>query len=153
MRHGSSKQRKGRIKQRKGRIERRRRNAMSRNKTKCLFSVLAALALALPLVARGSANKGSKSGARASMELTRDATVGGKQVKAGTYDVKASESTLTLVRNGKVVAEAPIEWKDESPKSAYSSIIVDSGAVKEIHFMGKNRYVQLASGSTEATGQ
>jgi hypothetical protein len=126
---------------------------MSRNRMKCVLSILAALALALPLAARSSPGKSSKSTARASMELTKDATVGGKQVKAGTYDVKAGESTLTLVRNGKVVAEAPIEWKDEPSKSVYSSIIVDGGAVKEIHFMGKNRYAQVASGTMESTGE
>jgi hypothetical protein len=126
---------------------------MSRNRTKCVLSILAALALALPLAARSSAGKGSKSTARASMELVTDATVGGKQVKAGTYDVKAGESTLTLMQRGKVVAEAPIEWKDEPSKSQNSTLIIESGAVKEIHFMGKNRYAELSSGPTESTGQ
>lgn len=126
---------------------------MSRNRTKCVLSILAALALALPLAARSSAGKGSKSTARASMELVKDVTVGGKHVKAGTYDVKAGESTLTLMQKGKVVAEAPIEWKDEPSKSQYSTLIIESGAVKEIHFMGKNRYAELSSGSTESTGQ
>lgn len=126
---------------------------MSRNRTKCVLSILAALALALPLAARSSAGKGSKSTARASMELVTDATVGGKQVKAGTYDVKAGESTLTLMQRGKVVAEAPIEWKDEPSKSQNSTLVIESGAVKEIHFMGKNRYAELSSGPTESTGQ
>jgi len=87
------------------------------------------------------------------MELVTDATVGGKQVKAGTYDVKAGESTLTLMQRGKVVAEAPIEWKDEPSKSQNSTLVIESGAVKEIHFMGKNRYAELSSGPTESTGQ
>lgn len=126
---------------------------MSRSRVNCLLSIVAALALAVPFAARAGSGKGSKATARASMELTKNASVGGKQVKAGTYDVKASESTLTFLQNGRVVAETPIEWKDESPKSQYSSIIVDNGAVKEVHFNGKNRYAQIASGSLESTGQ
>jgi hypothetical protein len=126
---------------------------MSRNRMKSLLSIVAALALAMPIVARANEGKNSKSTARASMELLNAANIGGKQVKAGTYDVKAGESTLTLIHNGKVVAEAPIEWKDESSKSKYSSIIVDGGSVKEVHFYGKNRYAQVSAGTMESTGQ
>jgi hypothetical protein len=88
------------------------------------------------------------------MDLLRDASLGGKQVKAGAYDVKADESTLTLMRGGKLIAEAPIAWKDEPSKSEYSSIILESGTVKEVHFKGRNRFAQIATGSTgAASGQ
>jgi hypothetical protein len=76
---------------------------MSRSRMNCVLSVLAALALAMPLAARSSAGK-SKSTARASMDLVKEASIAGKQLKAGTYDVEASESTLTLMQKGKVVA-------------------------------------------------
>ncbi len=115
--------------------------------------VLAALALALPLAARGAANKGSKSIARADVELTQDATLAGKQVKAGTYVVRASESTLTLLQKGKVVAEAPIQWNAEPSVSSDSAVILDSGAVIEIHFAGKMRYARVGSESEPSSGQ
>jgi hypothetical protein len=126
---------------------------MSRSRMNCVLSILAALALAMPLAARSGAGKTSKSTARASMDLSKDASFGGKQLKAGTYDVKASESTLTLMQNGKVVAEAPIAWKDEESKSPYSAIVTESGAVTEVHFNGKKSYAHLSSGSMSSAGQ
>lgn len=87
------------------------------------------------------------------MELVNDATIGGKQVKAGTYDVKADGSKITLSHNGKVVAESPVEWKDEAAKSPYSAIVVDSGAVKEVHFNGKTRYAEVSTSSMETGKQ
>jgi hypothetical protein len=121
---------------------------------KNIVVAFAALLLALPLAARSHAPKGSKSTVRASVELTQDATLAGKQLKAGTYQVRANESTLTLLQKGKVVAETPIEWKPEGKGSSSSEVMIDSGSVKEIHFMGKDRYAQITSQSdTQAEGQ
>jgi|SRR5579864_57941 hypothetical protein len=125
---------------------------MMRNRTSCVLPMLAILALAMPLAARSN-GKDSKSKASATVELVKDAVIGGKPVKAGTYEVKANETKLTLSHDGKVVAESPIEWKDEQAKSTYSAIVVDGGAVKEVHFSGKTRYVQISEGSMPATGQ
>lgn len=126
---------------------------MSRSRMSSVVTVFVALALALPLAARTNETKNSKTTASATMELVKDATIGGKQVKAGTYDVKADESKITLSHNGKVVAESPVEWKAEGAKSPYSSIVVDSGAVKEVHFNGKNRYAEVSAGSMETGKQ
>ncbi|HKN60496.1 MAG TPA: hypothetical protein VJW93_04930 [Candidatus Acidoferrales bacterium] len=124
---------------------------MSRHGIGYIFAALAALALAMPLAAHNNAGKDSKT-VKASMAISDDATLGGKLVKAGTYDVKADETKVTLSRNGKVVAEAPVEWMDEQSKSNYSSIKVDSGSVKEIHFNGKARYAALSSASMPTNG-
>jgi hypothetical protein len=124
---------------------------MSRHGIGYIFAPLAALALAMPLAAHNNAAKNSKT-VSASMEIVNDATIGGKQVKAGTYNVKADETKVTLSLNGKVVAEAPVEWKDEQSKPKYSSITVDSGSVKEIHFNGKARYAELSAASTPTSG-
>jgi hypothetical protein len=140
-------------KQHEGRNRSKEEPLMSRSRKNCVLSILAALVLAIPLAAHASPSKTSKSTARASLALAQDASVGGKQVKAGIYEVKASESTLTLTQNGKVVAEAPIEWKDEQSKPPYSSIVVDGGSVKAVHFIGKNRFAQVAEGSMSNAGQ
>jgi hypothetical protein len=124
---------------------------MSRRGIGYIFAAFAALALAMPLAAHNNAGKDSKT-VSASVEIVNDATIGGKQVKAGTYDVKADEMKVTLSRNGKVVAEAPVQWKDEKSKANYSSIVVDSGSVKEIHFNGKARYAELSSASMPMNG-
>jgi hypothetical protein len=126
---------------------------MFRSRISYVTAVLAILAVAMPLAARSNAPKNSKATATASVNLLSDATIGGKQVKAGTYEAKANESTLILSRDGRVVAEAPIEWKDESSKQKYSAIVTDSGTVKEVHFSGKSRYAQVSTDSMATTGQ
>jgi len=121
---------------------------MSRFGIASVLSLVAGLAIAMPLAARSNAGNNQKSTVTAKMDIVNDATVGGKEVKAGTYDVKVNETKVTLLRDGKVIAEAPVEWKEEPTKSSYSSIIVDSGAVKEIHFTGKTKYAQLTEGTS-----
>ncbi|HEX5423035.1 MAG TPA: hypothetical protein VFW94_05750 [Candidatus Acidoferrales bacterium] len=106
----------------------------------------------MPLAALSSAAKSKTT--RATMDLLADASVAGTQVKAGTYDVVANESTLKMTHNGKVVAQAPIEWRDEQSKQQRSSIVAESGRIIEVHFGGKTRYAQIANGSTgTAAGQ
>lgn len=118
---------------------------MSRRGLGFAISMLAALALAMPFAASANSGKDTKS-VTAQMDIVNDATIGGKQLKAGTYDVKATETKVTLSHNGKVVAEAPVQWKDGS-KASYSSIVADGGAVKEIHFGGKSRYAEISDGA------
>jgi len=124
---------------------------MSRRGLGLAFSMLAALAVAIPFAASAN-NKDTKSAA-AQMDIVNDATIAGKQLKAGTYDVKATETKVTLSRNGKVVAEAPVQWKDGQSKATYSSIVADGGAVKEIHFNGKSRYAEIADTSMSSGQQ
>lgn len=126
---------------------------MSRDRINFVLAAVVAVALSMPLAAWSNTGKDSKSKASASMDLLKDATIAGKQVKAGTYDVKANGSTITLVRDGKVVAEAPIEWKDEQGRSSYSSIVIDSGTVKEVHFNGKARYAEVSGAAPASNGQ
>jgi hypothetical protein len=124
---------------------------MSRHGIGYVFAALAALALAMPLAAHNNAGKDSTI-VKATMAVSDDATFGGKQVKAGTYDVKADETKVTLSLNGKVVAEASVQWKDEQSKPTSSSIVVDSGTVKEFHFNGRARYADVSSASMTSNG-
>jgi hypothetical protein len=124
---------------------------MSRRGLGYAFSILAALVIAMPIAARANAGKDTKT-VSAQMDIVKDTTIGGKEVKAGTYDVKASETKVTLSRNGKLVAEAPVQWKDEQGKSSYSSIVTDGGSVKEIHFNGKARYAEVSDSSAMSSG-
>jgi hypothetical protein len=50
---------------------------------------------------------------------------------------------VTLAMDGKVVAEAAVEWKDETTKPMSSTIEITADQVKEIHFSGKMRYVVI----------
>ena len=44
---------------------------------------------------------------------------------------------------GKVMAEAPAQWKDETSKPRNSNIVTTGDQVTEIHFSGKMRYVTV----------
>ena len=115
---------------------------MSRSRINNVLRVFTALALAMPLAGRNSSANDSKK-AGTTVAFVKDATIGGKQLKAGEYDVKATQSSVQLLHNGKLVAESPVEWKDEQSKPRNSSVVSENGAVKEIHFAGKERYVEL----------
>lgn len=125
---------------------------MSRRGLGFAFSMLAAVALAVPFAASANSGKDTKS-VTAQLDIVSDASIGGKQLKAGTYDVKATETKVTLSHNGKVVAEAPVQWKDGDSKQKFSSIVTDAGTVKEIHFNGKTRYAEIADGAAMSSGQ
>lgn len=129
---------------------------MSRSRINNALTAFTLLALAMPLAARNSSEKDSKSVASATVVVIDDAVVGGKQLKAGTYDVKATESSVKFLHDGKVVAVSPIEWKDEQSKQRNPSITTDSGSMKEVHFAGKARYAEIEAGSGStmtSTGQ
>jgi hypothetical protein len=117
---------------------------MSRRQCSLVFTALAALLLLVPIAARSDSAKISKPLAKATMDLFNPATLSGTQLKAGTYLVSADDSKVTLSRDGKVVAEARVQWKDAPEKSDYSAIVVDSGTITEFRFGGKARYIAVA---------
>jgi hypothetical protein len=78
--------------------------------------------------------------------IVRGNTVGlaGKPLKRGEHRVTTNDSNVTLGRGGKVVAEAPVEWHDETNKPKSSTIEITTCRVKGIRFSGKIRYVVIA---------
>ena len=116
---------------------------MSRRAINLVLTVLVALALALPLAARVDKTKDAKSAASASMDLLNSATLSGHELKPASYTIKVDETKVTFSRNGKVVAEAPVQWKEASTKAQYSSIVTDGNQIREIRFGGKTRYVEI----------
>jgi len=116
---------------------------MSRRPLSFVLSVLVALAIAMPIAARGAYAKDSKA-TTTTLDILNAATLGGKQIEPGTYRISADDSKVTLERNGKMVAEASVQWKDETSKPSYSKIVTENNQIKEIHFSGKMRYIQIA---------
>jgi hypothetical protein len=86
----------------------------------------------------------AKSTLKTTLELQNDVTLGGKAVSKGIYTLQADESKVTLSSHGKVVAEAPAEWK-EGAKASADIVVSDSGVIKEVHFGGKTRYLVVQS--------
>jgi hypothetical protein len=128
---------------------------MSHRKMNFGVTVLAALALAMPIAAHDNKANAPKTAAhdttseirtplKATMELFHPATLAGKQLKPGTYRVVVDASKATLSLDGKVVAEAPVEWKDGEAKSPYSALVLDGQAISEIHFSGKAKYAAIS---------
>jgi uncharacterized protein with FMN-binding domain len=106
------------------------------------FVALASLLVALPLVA--AEMPAAKSKATTTVDVLKPMTLAGQQLKPGTYSVSADDSTVTLQMNGKMVAQAPVQWKDEASKAQYSEVVAVDGVVKEIHFSGKMKYITIA---------
>src|ERR1700683_4964263 len=118
---------------------------MSRSKMNGVLTVLAALALVLSIATHTTPAKDAKSTVtpivKAELRLLSPATLGGTELKAGEYSVTADDTHARFLKNGKVIAEVAVQWKDESAKSQASAIVVDSNRIKEIHFGGKMKYV------------
>lgn len=127
-----------------GQIQIEEEETMSRRGVNRVVPILIALAFAMPFAARVASANGSKT-TSATMDILKAVSVNGKQLQPGTYNVTADDSKVTLARNGKVVAEAPVQWKDENSKPRYSNIVTSGDQVTEIHFGGKMRYVTISS--------
>lgn len=120
---------------------------MEHRRMNFVMTILAALALAIPIAARADDSKTVKPVSHVAVDLHSSATLAGKDLKPGTYQVSADETKMTISRDGKVVAEAPIEWKDGQSKASYTSVVLDSNQIAEIHFGGKAKYISVTSGT------
>ena len=96
---------------------------MEHRRMNFVVTILAALALAIPIAARADDSKTVKPVSHIAVDLHSSATLAGKDLKPGTYQVSADETKMTISRDGKVVAEAPIEWKDGQSKASYTSVV------------------------------
>jgi len=105
--------------------------------------LLVTLMVTLPVMAGEMPSAKSKA-TTTTVDVLKPMTLAGQQLKPGIYSVSADDSTVTLQMNGKMVAQAPIQWKDEASKAQYSGVVAVDGVVKEIHFSGKMKYVTIA---------
>jgi len=121
---------------------------MSRTKMNGVLTILAALTLALSIATHAAPPKDAKSTVtpivKTDLRLLSPATLGGTDLKAGEYSVTADDTHARFIKNGKVIAEASVQWKDESAKAQNTAVIVDGNQIKEIHFGGKMKYVEIA---------
>jgi archaeosine-15-forming tRNA-guanine transglycosylase len=120
---------------------------MSRSKMNGVLTILAALALALSIAAHATPAKDAKSTVtpivKTELRLLSPATLGGTELKAGEYSVTVDDAHARFSRNGKVIAEASVQWKDENAKPQTNAVVVDSNQIKELHFGGKMKYVEI----------
>ncbi|MGA8232824.1 MAG: hypothetical protein WB795_15205 [Candidatus Acidiferrales bacterium] len=114
------------------------------------IAVIAAVLAGIPAISSVPAfaaplpkSANAKSTLTTTVELVHDGTLGGKPINKGTYTLEADESKVTLTSHGKVVAEASAEWKDDKGKASADIIVSEAGAIKEIRFRGKTRYLSI----------
>jgi hypothetical protein len=115
---------------------------MSRRGLNLFAPILVALLVAMPLAARDNGKNGKAISAE--VDILKTLTLAGKQLKPGSYRVTADDAKVTVEMDGKVVAEAPVTWKDESSKPRTSTVVSTDDQIKEIHFNGKMRYVSIS---------
>jgi len=115
---------------------------MSRRGVNAVAPILVALVLAMPVAARVGTSDTKP--ASANMQILNPISLGGTQLKPGIYKVTADGSKVTIEQNGKMIAEAPVQWKEGSVKASYSSIVTVGDQVTEIHFGGKMRFVTIS---------
>jgi hypothetical protein len=112
-----------------------------------VLTILAALALALTIATHATPAKDAKSTVtpivKTDLRLLSPATLGGTNLQAGEYSVTADDAHARFLKNGKIIAEASVQWKDESAKSRTNAVVVDGNQIKEIHFGGKMKYVEI----------
>ncbi|MGH9774337.1 MAG: hypothetical protein ACRD50_05255 [Candidatus Acidiferrales bacterium] len=116
---------------------------MLRRMIHATFATVLALALVIPAMAAPHPMKSGKAIAKSTMILSRSFSVGGTELKAGTYDISADDAQVTVRKDGKVLAQAPITWKDADQKTAQNSLVLDGDQVKEVRFAGKTRIAVL----------
>jgi hypothetical protein len=105
--------------------------------------VLAAVGLVLAFGAH-IANANGSHVVKASVELISTGSLAGISVPAGAYSVTADDSKIMFQANGKMVAEAAIEWKETESKADVSNLVLDGTDIREIHFRGQKRYAVVA---------
>jgi len=114
---------------------------MKYNKLVHLFAVALLLAAAIPAMASPKGAKMSNSVARGQFTVVGGEIIGGTALTRGEYNVVANDSTVSFFRGKKLIAEAPIQWKDATETINQNAIVTDAGKIQEVRFKGQSRSV------------
>jgi hypothetical protein len=113
---------------------------MSQRRIAQFAAVAVIVAMLLPVLAVPAGAKDLKATLKAQISVVNAVTLGGKQLKAGSYVFVAAESKVPVLSDGgKVVLEAPVQWQDAKQKYDSSALVIEGSVVKEIRFSGKSR--------------
>lgn len=115
---------------------------MSRWRLIRLLAMLAVAAILLAL-ARSENTESAQSAVETSLHFFRAVTLSGKELQPGIYSLVANSSKVMLKQSGRVVAEAPVQWKDGDKKEFATHVVLDGNNIKEIRFAGRTRYIVI----------
>jgi hypothetical protein len=116
---------------------------MSRNKMVRVTTIVAALMLVLSIGLLSA--KDSKADTASVFTIQNATSLAGQSIAPGDYKVSVTDTQLTMSKNGKVVAQVAVQWKDETSKPHYSTIVTEGNKITEFHFGGKNRFVAVSA--------
>jgi hypothetical protein len=102
------------------------------------ITALVATGMALPLWVSAATDSLHKT-----IHLGATATVAGKTLQEGDYDLVVSGNQAKFQSKGKVVAEVPCTWKTLQAKAEHDVVMMDGGAVTEIEFQGKTQAIDF----------
>jgi len=117
---------------------------MLHRNTGLAVTILAGLLLAMPSLAHATAAAKNPNSVSTTVQLLSETSLHGTTLKPGTYKLVADETNVTLEQDGKMIAESKMHWKDGAKKSPYSTVVFDDHGIREIHFDGKTRYIEIA---------
>ena len=104
----------------------------------------AVILFAIPLVASARPKADTTSMEKKSITLDSAASVDGKTLAPGNYNVLVEGKTVKFERDGKVVASAPCDWKALNFKAQYNSIELSAkNVVQELQFEGSSQALDI----------
>lgn len=114
---------------------------MNRHIVSGFLGAVMALAIAMPALAGSRSTGQAKHELKTTFTLPQPVMIGTQQLKPGVYDVIVKETQATFLKDGKTVAQANIEWKDNSSKPPATSVVLDGAQLKEVRFGGKTQSI------------
>ncbi len=102
------------------------------------ITALVAIAMALPIGVTAASDSLHKT-----IHLGQTATVAGKTLQEGDYDLMVSGNQAKFASKGKVVAEVPCTWKTLDVKAEHDLVLTNGGVVTEIEFQGKTQAIDF----------
>src|ERR1700681_441551 len=102
-----------------------------------LITAVVALGMALPIWAT-AADTIHQTG-----HIGSNATVAGKALTEGDYDLLVNGNQAKFTSKGKVIAEVPCTWKNLPAKAEHDIVMIDAGALTEVQFQGKTQAIDF----------
>ncbi len=100
------------------------------------LALVAAAALAVPALAKPISK---------TIQLSRKATFGRAELRAGEYRLLVDGSKVLVQKAGNTLAETEGRWEERASKSEYNSLLIgQDGRVKEVRFSGEKRVLVLS---------
>jgi hypothetical protein len=117
---------------------------MSAHKISLNWGLSAIAFLALPLLVSARPKTTNPENEKKSLQLYENATVGGKTLSPGTYEVLIEGKKVSFERNGQTVVTAQCDWKTMDHKSPYDSATFSKNhVIQELNFQGSNQALEV----------